>query len=77
MAVTNLSSANGEIKMMRFACKDLGLDCDFAVTGDTKEEVMQKAMQHGGIAHAAMMQGMTQEQMDQFAKQLEAAIKPI
>jgi predicted small metal-binding protein len=76
MPATTLAPVIGEIEMMRFACKDLGLDCNFAVTGETKEEVMQKAMQHGGIAHAAMMQDMTAEQMDQFAKQLEASIKP-
>jgi predicted small metal-binding protein len=62
--------------MLKFECKDLGIDCDFSVTGATKEEVMQKAMQHGGIAHAALMNNMSQEEMEQFGKQLEAAIKP-
>jgi predicted small metal-binding protein len=62
--------------MMKFECKDLGLDCDFSVTGASKDEVIQKAMQHGGIVHAAMMKDMSQEEMEQFGKQLEAAVKP-
>ena len=62
-------------KTMQFACTDLGIQCDFVATGATKEEVMKKAMEHGGSAHADLMMGMTQEQSAQFGKQLEAAIK--
>jgi len=62
--------------MMKFACKDVGVDCNFVATGATKEEVMQKAMQHGGTVHGDLMKSMNQEQMEQFGKQLEAAIKP-
>jgi predicted small metal-binding protein len=61
--------------MMKFACKDVGVDCGFVATGATKDEVMQKAMQHGGTVHAYQMKNMTQEQLAQFSKQLEAAIK--
>ena len=62
--------------MEKFACKNLGLDCDFVATGATKEEVMKKAMEHGGTVHADLMKGMTKEQAAQFAQQLEASIKP-
>jgi predicted small metal-binding protein len=62
--------------MEKFACKNLGIDCDFVTTGATKEEVMEKAMEHGGVVHADLMKGMTEEQSAQFAKQLEASIKP-
>lgn len=62
--------------MEKFACKDLGLDCSFSTTGATKEEVMKKAMEHGGVAHADLMKNMTAEQSAAFAKQLDAAIKP-
>ncbi len=61
--------------MMKFACKDIGMDCDFVATGASKEEVMQKAMAHGGVTHADAMKNMTQEQMAQFGKQLEASIR--
>ena len=61
--------------MLQFACKNLGIDCDFVATGDTKEDVLQQAMAHGSSIHSAMMKDMTEEQMTQFGKQLEASIK--
>jgi len=48
--------------MEKFACKNLGLDCDFETTGDTKEEVMKD---------------MTPEQSADFAQKLEASIQPV
>ncbi len=63
--------------MEKFACKDLGLECDFVATGANKEEVLKKAMTHGGTVHADLMKGMTKEQSAQFAQQLDAAIKPV
>jgi predicted small metal-binding protein len=65
-----------EIKMEKFACKDLGMDCNFSATGATKAEVLQKAMQHGSVAHADMMKDLTKEQSADFAKKLEASIHP-
>ena len=62
--------------MEKFACKNLGLDCDFVATGATKEEVMKMAMEHGNVVHADMMKDMTQEQMAEFGQKLEASIQP-
>jgi predicted small metal-binding protein len=62
--------------MEKFACKNLGIDCGFVATGATKAEVLQKAMEHGGTAHADLMVGMTQQQSADFAKKLEASIQP-
>jgi predicted small metal-binding protein len=62
--------------MQKFACKDLGVNCNFTTTGATKEEVMKKAMEHGNAVHADLMKKMTPEESKAFAKQLEAAIKP-
>ena len=61
--------------MMKFACKDVGMDCNFVATGATKEDVLQKAMAHGNTVHSAQMKNMTKEQMTQFGKQIEASIK--
>ena len=61
--------------MEKFACKDLGIDCNFSTTGATKEEVMKKAMEHGGAVHGDLMRAMTPEQSAAFARQLDAAIK--
>lgn len=63
--------------MEKFACKNLGLDCKFEVTGATKEETMKKAMEHGNVVHADMMKEMNEEQMKAFGKQLEASIKSV
>ena len=63
--------------MEKFACKNLGLDCDFQATGATKEETMQKAMAHGNVVHADMMKEMTEDQMKAFGQQLEASIQSV
>jgi predicted small metal-binding protein len=60
--------------MQKFACKNLGMNCDFVATGATKDEVLKKAMKHGSSAHADMMKNMTKEQSAAFAKKLEASI---
>jgi len=61
--------------MEKFACKNLGLDCDFVAEGATKEEVMKTAMEHGSVVHADMMKDMTPEQMAEFGQKLEASIQ--
>lgn len=63
--------------MEKFACKHLGLDCDFVATGATKEEVMKMAMEHGNVVHADMMKDMSQAQMVEFGQKLEASIQPV
>jgi predicted small metal-binding protein len=36
-----------EVKMLiRYACKDMGLNCPFVVKGETLDEVTQKALDH-------------------------------
>ena len=37
--------------MKALECRDLGSDCDFKATGETVEEVLQKAGQHAAEAH--------------------------
>ena len=61
--------------MEKFACKNLGIDCDFVATGETKEEVMKMAMAHGSVVHADLMKNMTPEQMAEFGKALAASIQ--
>ena len=62
--------------MLKFSCKDLGMDCDFVATGETVEEVKQKAFAHAGVVHAEMMKGMNEAELAQLAKTVEASIKP-
>lgn len=32
-------------------CRDVGVDCDWVVTGETEEEIMKKAAEHAEKAH--------------------------
>jgi len=32
-------------------CKDTGMDCDFSVTAQTEDEVMQQVAAHAAAAH--------------------------
>lgn len=38
--------------MLEINCRDLGMDCDQVIAGDTLEEVKQKAMAHVKEEHA-------------------------
>ncbi len=33
------------------ACRDVGVDCDYVVCGETEEEVLAKGAQHGREVH--------------------------
>lgn len=62
--------------MLKYACKDVGVDCDFVVTGATFQEVKDKVMAHASVAHADLLKNMTKEQLEQLTKAVEASIKP-
>ena len=42
-----------------FSCRDVGMDCDFKVKGETEDEILKNAEQHGREAHG--MQELTDE----------------
>ena len=63
--------------MLKFACKDVGLECDFVATGSTAEEVKQKAFAHAGVVHADMLKGMSQDELAQLTTAVDGAIKPV
>lgn len=51
--------------MMSLACKDMGqMDCDFVAEGETAEEVLGKAMEHGMSAHGMTEADMTEEKKE-------------
>ena len=62
--------------MLKFACKDVGLKCDFVATGATAKEVKEKAFAHAGVVHAGMLKTMNKEEMAKLTKTVEANIKP-
>lgn len=57
-----------------FKCKDLGMECPFAVTAETKEEVVKHAGVHGGDTHQDMMANMSDEQKADLMTKVESLI---
>lgn len=55
----------------KLSCRDVGVDCDFEATGETVEEIMQKAAQHAKEAH-----GMT-EIPQELIEKCQKAIREI
>ncbi len=62
--------------MLKFACKDVGVDCDYVATGETVEAVKENAFAHAGIVHAEILKSMSQEQLAELTRTLEANIRP-
>ena len=62
--------------MLTFACKDAGMECNFVATGETAEEVKTNAFAHAGVVHADLLKSMTEEQLADLNRTLEANIKP-
>jgi predicted small metal-binding protein len=50
--VCSLEIPDEETMLIRFTCKDMGLNCPFVVKGATVEEVTQKALEHVRERHA-------------------------
>lgn len=63
--------------MLRFACKEVGVDCDFIAMGATIEEVKGKAFAHASVVHADLMKGMSPDQLAKLTEAVEASIKPV
>jgi predicted small metal-binding protein len=47
--------------MKRLACRDVGLDCDYIIKGETEEDIMKNAVQHAWEIHAIKPEEMTSE----------------
>ncbi len=64
--------------MYRFECKDLGMiQCNFSATGQTTDEVKNKAIQHAQQVHADMLKGMSPQQTEDFIKTVVSKIKSV
>ena len=61
--------------MLTFACKDTGVDCDFVATGETVDEVKERVFAHANVVHAEELKSMTEEQLADLTKTVEANIK--
>jgi predicted small metal-binding protein len=61
--------------MLKFACKDLGLNCSYIAIGANKETVLKKALRHGEIEHTGLIKKLNREQKESFNRQVETVIK--
>lgn len=53
------------------------MDCDFVATGKTVAEVKEQVFAHAGVVHAEILKSMTQEQLEDLNKTVDANIKPV
>lgn len=62
--------------MMTLTCRDMGVDCPHVIKGDTEEEVMRKAMEHGKMEHREKMDEMMKKySQDEIKEMMRANIK--
>ena len=61
--------------MYRFACKDLGVDCEFVATAPCPEELKGLALQHADEVHGDMLRAMSDDQKADMTRAMEAKIK--
>ena len=62
--------------MKEFACKDMGMDCDFVASGESVEEVAKMAFDHAKAAHGEVIaqMGATPEGMEQLTNMVVSKI---
>ena len=61
--------------MYKYACRDLGVDCEYVVSAASAEEVKEKVFAHAGVVHADMLKAMSKEELAQMTNAVEANIK--
>jgi len=61
---------------MQLACENVvpGLSCEYIAKGDTIVAVQQEMMNHGGDAHASLMDGSSPQEMARMKEEMEAHI---
>lgn len=58
--------------MKRLVCRDVGLDCDYVILGDSDEEVTSKAIEHAWEAHAISVEEMTSDMKTRIKENIES-----
>lgn len=64
---------------MQLACEAVvpGLGCDFVANGESADSVYESMTNHGGEAHANLMDGKTPEEMTQMKAQMDVHIRQL
>jgi predicted small metal-binding protein len=64
--------------LIRYACRDMGLNCTFVVKGKTLEEVTQKALEHVRTEHADSFNSMqSPSQLEEMQKALARSTRVV
>jgi predicted small metal-binding protein len=64
--------------LIRYSCKDMGLNCRFVVKGETLEEVTQKAFEHVREMHAKNFNAFTTPaQIEEMKKALARSTRVV
>jgi predicted small metal-binding protein len=73
-----IESPKEETMLIRYSCKDMGLNCYFMVKGETMEEVTQKALEHIQENHSEEFNSiLTPEQIDEMYKVLARSTRVV
>jgi predicted small metal-binding protein len=48
---TGVVFREGGVAMRMLSCREAGMDCDEVITGQSDEEVLRKAVEHGRASH--------------------------
>ncbi|QLQ08685.1 MAG: hypothetical protein HZY76_23705 [Anaerolineae bacterium] len=51
------------------------MDCDYVATGETAAAVKEDAFAHAAVAHAAILKSMSQDQLAELTRAVEANIR--
>ncbi len=64
--------------LIRYACRDMGLNCPFVIKGATLEEVTQKALEHIREKHAGDFNTIgSAAEIDQMKKSLARSTRVV
>lgn len=64
--------------LIRYACKDMGLNCPFVVKGETLDEVTRKALEHVREKHADDFNNIqSPAEIEQMAKALSRSTRVV
>ena len=61
--------------MLKLECRNIGTDCDYVASADSKLEVLDMVKTHMVEAHGKLLEDLTPEETEQFDEKLEALVR--
>ena len=63
--------------MYKLSCRDMGMECGFSATGETKDELKGKMMEHAKMEHKDMLEKMSEEEKKDMMAKMEEKMMPM